>query len=221
MNKLIYISFCILLSIGVYAQTADEIVQKHFEVTGGQDNWKALSSIQIKGEVAVGVGEVVPIVIEHKRPYFKRVSYVIYDKEILNEGFDGKQAYTYDESDGGFKMLPGYTPDAFETDLLNYDRKGFKLSLIGKEKVNGTDAYKVKLIKNTIEDFYWFDAETYNLIKEENQIETIYYSNFRRFGKLIFATRMENLPVGGKEYVVLFTDVQPNASIPDKRFKFN
>lgn len=220
MNKIIYISI-LLFSVLGFSQTADDIIQKHFEVTGGYQNWNSLNSIKITGEVAVGVGEVVPIVIEHKRPYLKRVSYVIDGKEILNEGFDGKQAFTYDEVSGGVRKLMGYKPDAFETDLLNYNKKGFKAEFLGKEKVNSKDAYKIKLIKNTIEDYYWFDVKSYQIIKEKNNLEEIYYSDFRKFGKLIFATKMEFQPVGGKDYVVIFNKIQPNYGIDESRFKFD
>lgn len=220
MKHLLYITVFLFSMIG-NAQSAKEIVAKHFELTGGINQWNSLNSIKINGLVAVGVSDVVPIVIEHKRPYFKRVSYIINGTEMLNEGYDGHQAYTYDESNGKFKKLAAYKPDAFETDLLNYDKKGFKLEYLGKETVNGSDTYHLKLTKNNIEDYYWVDTKSYQIIKEQNNIETIYYSDFQKFGDLSFATRLEIQPQGGKEYVVIFNDIIPNASILDARFKFN
>ncbi|MGI9525756.1 MAG: outer membrane lipoprotein-sorting protein [Weeksellaceae bacterium] len=220
MNKVIYIAILIFASI-VNAQTAEEIVAKHFDVTGGYEQWNALSSITIEAEVAIGVSDVAPLLIEHKRPYFKRVSYIIDGQEKLNEGFDGKHGYTYDENNHKFKRLARYEPDAFETDLLNYKKKGFKVKLEGTEKINGKETYKIELTKNTVQDYYWIDVKSYQLIKEVNAIETIYYKDLRKFEGLTFATRMEIKPHRGAEYVLIFNDIKPNASIPEARFKFN
>lgn len=216
-----YFTLCIALFFGVLqAQTAEEVIARHFEQTGGVEAWNNLNSIIIEGRVSIDVSDVVSIKIEHARPYFKRVSYIVDGKEMLSEGFDGEQAYTYNELDGGFKKLAKYEKDNFETDILNYDKKGFKVSLEGKEKVNGREAFKIKLTKNTLEDFYWFDAKNYQLLKEQNTIETVNYSDFKKVGQLTFAHRMEATPHGGKEYVVIFDKIKPNAAIPSERFIF-
>lgn len=220
MNKV----FALFLLIGIgflNAQSAEEIIDKHLEVTGGIEAWNNLNSIIIDGQVSIDVSDVVHIKIEHARPYFKRVSYIVDGKEMLSEGFDGKQAYTYNELNGNYKKLANYQKDAFETDILNYKKKGFKVSLIGKEKLNSKDVFKVKLTKNTVENYYWFDAKNFQLLKEQNELETVNYSDFKKVGKLSFAHRMEATPVGGKEYVVIFEKIIPNAAIPAERFIFN
>lgn len=203
------------------AQTAEEIIQRHFEVTGGTEAWNNLNSMLIEGQVSIDVSDVVSILIEHRRPYFKRVSYIVDGKEMLSEGYDGEQAYTYNELNGKFKKLDNYTIDAFETDILNYYKKGFKVQLEGEEMINGNNTFKIKLTKNTVEDYYWFDTKTYQLLREQNAIETVNYSDFRKIGKLTFAHRMEATPVGGKEYVVIFDKIVPNAAIAEERFEFN
>lgn len=215
------ITYLFILFAGILsAQTADEIINWHFEATGGYDAWNNLNSILIEGEVSIDVSETVPIKIEHKRPYFKRVSYLVNGNEQLSEGYDGKNAFTFNELDGKFRALKEYTPDAFETDILNYEKKGFKAEFLGKETVNGKDAFKIKLTKNTTEDLYWFDAENYQLLKEKNAIETVFYHNFKTVKGLSFAFRMEATPHGGKEYVIIFDKIVPNAAIKDDRFVF-
>ncbi|MDG4949843.1 hypothetical protein NLM59_02810 [Weeksellaceae bacterium KMM 9724] len=220
MNKIF--ALFLLISIGfLNAQSAEEIIDKHLEVTGGIEAWNNLNSIIIDGQVSIDVSDGVHIKIEHARPYFKRVSYIVDGKEMLSEGFDGEQAYTYNELDGNYKKLANYQKDAFETDILNYKKKGFKVSLMGKEKLNSKDVFKVKLTKNTVENYYWFDAKNFQLLKEQNELETVNYSEFKKVGKLSFAHRMEATPVGGKEYVVIFDKIIPNAAIPAERFIFN
>lgn len=219
MNKLFHLTFMVLFGF-LQAQTADEIIQKHFEVTGGEKAWNQLNSIIIEGQVSIDVSQVVNIKIEHARPYFKRVSYIIDGREVLSEGFDGQNAYTYNELDGKYRRLSDYSQDSFETDILNYKKKGFSVDLIGTEMVNTKNAYKIKLTKNTVEDYYWFDTTTYQLIREQNQLETVNYSDFRKVGGLTFAHRMEATPAGGMEYVVIFNKIIPNAHIAQERFIF-
>lgn len=202
------------------AQNADQIIDRHFEATGGAEAWNRLSSVIIEGQVAIDVSSVVPLKIEHKRPYFKRVSFIVDGKEQLSEGYDGQNAFTYNEVDGKFRPLKDYKPDSFETDFLDYRKKGFKTEFMGTETRNGKEVYKIKLIKNTVIDYLFFDTKTYQLIGEENQYESVNYSDFRKVNGLTFAHRIESTPIGGKEYVIIFDRIVPNAAIDDARFKF-
>ncbi|MDO5655234.1 MAG: hypothetical protein Q4G27_03745 [Flavobacteriaceae bacterium] len=219
MNKILIILF--LLTGVAQAQTAQQIIEQHLQNSGGIHAWNQLNSILVEAEVSVDVSEVVSVLIEHKRPYFKRVSYIINNKEQLSEGYDGRQAFTFNELNGKYRLLSNYTPDSFETDILNYEKKGFRAELIGKEKLNGKEVFKIKLIKNTIVDYYYFDTENYQLLREENQLEAVNYSDFKSVKGLSFAHRIEATPIGGKEYVVVMKKIVPNAAIDDSRFKFN
>ena len=52
--------------------------------------------------------------------------------------------------------------------LMDYKEKGNKVELIGKEQVEGADAYKIKCtLKNGEERYIYLDAETYLDIKTE------------------------------------------------------
>lgn len=218
MNKLIF--FLLLLSGILYSQTANDIIDKHIEATGGYNAWNRLNSILIEGKVSIDVSETIDIKVEHRRPYFKRVSFITNGTEQLSEGYDGTNAYTHNELDGKYKLLKEYKPDAFETDFFNYQKKGFKAEFKTIEKVRDQDAFKIKLTKNNLVNYYWFNTQTYQLVKEETETETAYYSDFNKVDGLTFAFRTEATPKGGKEYVVIFEKVVPNAHIPDNRFYF-
>lgn len=206
--------------INLQAQTAEEIIDKHFEQTGGYKNWNNLNSIYIEGEVYFDLQNSVSLKIEHRRPYYKNVSFIVNGKEKLSEGYDGKNAYTFNEASGENKKLPNYKPDAFETDILNYNKKGFKAEYIGKENLGGTQTYHIKLIKNTEQEDYWFNVKNYYLIQTKNDLETVKYSDFKTFNGLVFATKMESQPRGGKDYTIIFNKIEPNKAIDSKRFKF-
>lgn len=216
-----YIYIILLLSTTLFAQTADEVIDKHVEATGGYHAWNSLNSIVIEGEVSIDVSQTVNIKVEHRRPYLKRVSFIANGTEQLSEGYDGTNAYTHNELDGKYRQLKEYKPDAFETDFFNYSKKGFKAEFVGKEQVREQEAFKVQLTKNNQVNYYWFSTKTYQLIKEQTETEIAYYSDFRQVDGLTFAFRTEATPTGGKEYVVVFDEVIPNAHIPDKRFDFD
>uniref|UniRef100_UPI0039A583DB LolA family protein n=1 Tax=Ornithobacterium rhinotracheale TaxID=28251 RepID=UPI0039A583DB len=215
------LSFLILM-IGqiLLAQSAKSIIEKHFENTGGTASWEQLNTIYIKGEVLMNINAPIPLTIEHRRPYFKRVSFLINGKETLSEGYDGKRAYTFSPEKNQNVPLANYTPDAFETDILNYEKKGFKAEFLGKESLNKHETFHIRLVKNTEKIDYWFHTENYNLVQSEDDTEKIIYSNFKKFGGLKFATHMHYEPKGGQDYIIIFNDIKPNAPIDEKRFKF-
>lgn len=218
MKQLLYI--LLFFSFLSYAQTADEIVNRHIQATGGLENWNKLNSIRIQGIVSMEFGESVNLLIEHRRPHLKRVSFIIDGKEQLSEGYDGQNAFTHNPINGKFRRLSPYTPDSFETDLVNYSGKGFTVRLLGKENVQGNETYKVQLTKNNNQTTYWFDTKTYHLLKEENKEEIVYYSQIKRVGDLYFAHRMEARPHGGREYILEFHQITPNAGFSSNRFEF-
>ncbi|QAR30977.1 hypothetical protein EQP59_06310 [Ornithobacterium rhinotracheale] len=204
----------------LFAQSAQSIIEKHFENTGGTARWDRLNTIYIKGEVIMDVNNPVTLSIEHRRPYFKRVSFIIDGKETLSEGYDGKNAYTFNPEKNQNVPLANYTPDAFETDILHYEKKGFKADLLGKEKINNQEVFHIRLVKNTVKIDYWFDAKNYNLVQSEDDKEKIIYSDFKVFDGLKFATHMHYEPKGGHDYIIIFNQIKPNAPINEKRFKF-
>ena len=53
---------------------------------------------------------------------------------------------------------------------MDYKAKGHTVELVGKEKVEGTDAYKLKVtLKNGDVRYIYLDAETYLEIRDRGQ----------------------------------------------------
>ena len=209
-----------VLIMNVFAQNPEDIVKKHLELTGGEKAWNNLNSIILKGDVTLDVENSVPMVIYHKRPYKKRVVFVMNNKELLNEGFDGKNGWTYSEILRKNVVIPNYQPDAFDSDLLMYKKKGFVLKYIGEEKIEGIDCYKISLQKNKNLTYYYFDKKTNHLIAEDNKDELLVYSKFKTINGLDFAMKIVGKPKEGGEYIVNFTEIKINPNINEKMFKF-
>src|SRR5690606_3024445 len=104
--------FMSITAISVSAQTAESIISQHLETSGGMEKWKSLNSIILKGEAVLGVEQSYPIIIYHRRPYEKKVAFIMDGKEILNEGYDGKNGWTFNEISNKNEKIPGYQPDS-------------------------------------------------------------------------------------------------------------
>lgn len=203
------------------AQTAEQIIQNNIEKTGGEKAWNSLNSIILKGEAVLNLDYAYPITISHQRPYNKTVTFKIDGKEVLNEGYDGNNGWTYNDIQKKNVIVPNYTPDAFDSDLLKYKQKGFQVKLVNKESYeNGKSCYKIELLKNKNQSFYCFDDKTYQLVFEENENETMYYKDYKTFQGLSFATKIIGKPKEGGEYIIKFNSIQINPYIDKKVFKY-
>lgn len=221
MQLLRYFIFSIsLFSATLSAQTAEEIISNNLERTGGEKGWNNLNSIILKGSASFNLETSYPMIIRHVRPYLKKVTFVMDGKEILNEGYDGKFGWTYNELGKKNIVIPDYIPDAFDSDLLKYNQKGFNVKLVGKEKYESGNCYRIELVKNKNKSYYCFDEKTYQLVFEENKDEILFYSDYKNFSGLSFATKIVGKPKEGGEYIIRFNSIQINPPIDKKAFVF-
>ncbi len=212
--------FIPLFSTGLWAQSAEQIINQHLEKSGGVSNWKKLNSIILKGDAVLGLEQSYPMIIYHRRPYEKKVVFSVQGKEMLNEGFDGKNGWTFNEISGKNEILKEYQPDSFDSDMLDYQKKGFTAVYTGKSTSERKECYKVELTKNVNKVTYCFSIKDYSLLWEENDEEKQFYYDYKKFDGLEFATRIVGQPKEGGEYVIKFSQILINPRIDDKIFKF-
>ena len=165
-----------LLPAAASAQTVDEIIAKHFEAQGGIAKLQKLQTVRMVGKMQMGPGMEAPFTMEKKRPGKSRITFTFSGMDGVR-AFDGKTGWQVMPFMSGKKdaepMSPEDTKDMeeqadFDGPLMNAKDKGNTLELAGKEAVDGADAYKVKLThKDGKVDWYFFDAETYLLVKQE------------------------------------------------------
>ncbi len=89
----------------------------------------------------------------------------------------------------------------FDGPLVDYKEKGNQVELVGKDKVNDKDAWRVKLTtKNGDARYYLFDADSFLLLKWEGKrkyegqelpVES-YFSDYREVGGLKFAFEIDS-----------------------------
>ena len=156
----------------VKAQTADEIVNKHIEAIGGAENWKKVNSIVLTGTMSVqGMSlDVITTVLHNKGSRQDINAMGMNNYQILTptagwsffpiQGQQAPEPMTADD------VKEGQTDLDAQGSLVDYKAKGHTVELIGKEDVDGTECFKLKLaLKTGKTETYFIDPKTYYVLK--------------------------------------------------------
>jgi outer membrane lipoprotein-sorting protein len=140
---------------------------------------KAVNTMRATGTVGMAQGMEAPITIERKRPGMRRTEFTIQGMTGI-QAFDGAKTWSVmpfmgkkDPEVGTDEDNKNALDDAdFDGALVDYKSKGHTIELMGKEPVEGADAYKLKVTKKggNIE-YDYLDAETYLLVKTEGKVK--------------------------------------------------
>jgi outer membrane lipoprotein-sorting protein len=200
-------TFCIvlltLLPAAASAQTADEILAKVLTARGGRDKLRAIKSERVSGQISFGDVSG-PFVLELERPLKMHMQLTIQDRTMVRV-YDGKgQGWANNPFTGkadpetmSEDELKNITEESdFDGPLVDYKSKGNKVELVGKDKFNDKDVWRLKLTtKNGDMRSYLFDANSFLLLKWEGKrkqdgqefpVES-YFSDYRDVGGLKFA----------------------------------
>ncbi len=188
MKKLIFFSLFSLLSFHFsFAQTADEIVENYLKTIGGKEKLSKIKAIHIKAKT-ITQGMEIPVNMFMTADGKQYMEFELQGKKLVQQAFDGKTAWhtnmmnmkneKFDnETTENFKRN---SKDEFPNPFLNYKEKGFKIELIGKEEVEGTETYKIKLTEHPLlvegkevskETYYYFDTENFIPVVVEEEIK--------------------------------------------------
>lgn len=167
------------------AQTAEEIIAKYFEVTGGAATWEQLKAVKMTASVNQG-GMEIPVDILQTKDGRDRVSITFQGHEIVQSAFDGTtlwstnfQTMKPEKADGEMLALKKAEAGDFPDALFKYKERGYKAELIGKETIDGTECYKIKLTKKPVIldgkeieniEYYYFDTDSGILIAQESEV---------------------------------------------------
>jgi hypothetical protein len=246
MKKTINLFFVAAFSFvmtSLQAQTADEIIEKYFEVTGGKAKWAEVKTVKMTGKGKQG-GMEFPLVSLQKAPNLQKQTINFQGKDITVSAFDGKEMWATnfmtmkpekgesEDSENAAKSLD--FPDPF----LDYKSKGYSVALEGEESVEGTDCYKIKLTKKPIkvdgkeeEDFsyYFFDKENGVIIMNRSvgkkgqmkdvAIETL-MSDYQEVNGLYFAFTVSQKMNGQVMFSMTMDKLDINTPIQNSEFEF-
>lgn len=217
------------------AQTLDELIAKNIEAKGGAAKLKAVSSTRATGKMIGGPGMEFPMVMINKRPNRFRM-------EFSFQGMTGMQVYDGATAWMSMPFMGKKEPEVmpaedakefaeqadFDGPLFDYKAKGHTVELLGKEQVEGADAYKLKLtLKGGSVRNIYLDAETFLEIKMESK-RTIrgteiegesYLSDYKEVDGMMMAHVIENGVKGSPQrQKIMIEKFEVNPAIADSLF---
>jgi len=185
-SRLPWLFTMLVCSFSANAQTVDDILKNYFENTGGLDNWKSVNGVLQQVNLNQG-GMEIPLEIVQTRSgkQYTKISFqgqtffqgVFDGKTLWNTNFQSMQPEKADaETTANYLLDINDFPDAF----LDYKSKKYTVELIGKEIIQGTETFKVKIIKEPrtidgakVEDisYYYFDVDDYVPIAVDSEVK--------------------------------------------------
>jgi len=170
-------AFVALVAVPAAAQTADDIINKNIQAKGGLDKMKAVKTMRATGKITLGPGMEAPVLLEQKRPMSIRVEVVVQGLTII-QAFDGTNGWMLNPMSGRKdpELMPSEQVKSIEEQadmdgaLVDYKTKGSTVELLGKDKADGADCYKIKLtLKSGDTRTYYIDAENFLEVKVESK----------------------------------------------------
>jgi outer membrane lipoprotein-sorting protein len=190
------------------AQTVGQILSKVYIARGGLTRIKAIRSERVSGTISFGSEASGPFMVELKRPARMRMTLGIQGQSMVRV-YDGTQGWANNPFAGKLnpdamseEELRNISEEAdFDGPLVDYAKKSNKVELVGKDKVEDKDVWRLKLTtKNGDVRFYLFDAKTFVLLKwegkrradgKEYSIES-YFRDYRDVEGLKFAFEIDS-----------------------------
>ena len=211
--RVVMMAASVLSVVSLRAQTADEIINKYIDALGGKEKLASIKTVyteyemEVMGQQAAGSTWVV-----NGKGYKNVVDFA--GQKII-------QCFTDKGGWGVNPMMGQTTPEAMPAEqaqigqgqmfvggpLFNYAAKGNTVELIGKDTLNGKDAFKLKLkAREGGESIFWIDPATYYVLKttvKSNvggaEVETsVAFSNYKKndFGYVMPANTEINMAQG-------------------------
>ena len=238
------LALALLIGLPAQAQTADEILDNYFENIGGKDNLKAVKGIKMTAKLSQQ-GMDIPLEI-YQFSDGRQLTVIKFQGKELKQGvFDGETLWSTNfmtmkaeksdaETTANFKLNTNDFPDAF----LDYKDKGYTVEFMGKETMEGTETFKIKLVKEpltidgqTVEDvsYYYFDTENFVPIAVESEVhqgpmkgqtQVITLSDYQEVGGLYFPFSMSQGIKNGGSQPITMDSIELNPTLDESAFAF-
>jgi len=220
---------------GGHGKFIDTLIERNISARGGANVWRDVSTIRLSGQMGLGKGIHVPYVMEQKRSG-KMCLEFIFNKEKATQCVNGKTGWKLLPFQG--RNIPEPMTDAelkemvdmTEIDglLFDSDKRGHKITLAGKEQMEGRNVLKLEVIlPEGAVRWVYIDEESALEIKLEmtrilrgkKRLVETYYSDWRKIEGLLIPHRQETRTEGKTKSNFFTVDsIRVNPPIDDSRF---
>jgi len=229
---LLVLGALVMFSPPVQAQTVDEILSKNAQAHGGVDKIRSVMSLKITGKISAPPAPEVAFIIQKKRPNLLRIDFNDRGKKA-SQAFDGSTGWETSflggdalaASEDEFKEIQ---QDAdFDGPLIDYREKAETIELVGKENVDGTAAYKLKVsLSDASTEYYYVDAASGLELKRTRKAKqqgknvevTTSFQNYKPVNGLTFPFSIKQTK-GSEQEQIIIEKVEINTTIEDSIFK--
>ena len=243
MKKITLLLLAVFASFTMNAQTVDEILATYFENIGGLENLKKVEGIKMTASVNQGME--IPLEIVQMKGGKQYVKVSIQGKDLMQGVFDGETLWSTNfqtmkaeksdaEATSNMKLEANDFPDPF----IDYKEKGYTVEYLGKETIDGTETFKIKLTKEPVtvdgkkEDdvsFYFFDTENYVPIVRQKEIQSgqakgmvseSKLSDYQEVDGIYFPFSMTQGMKGQPGQAIKITKIELNPTVDDSVFAY-
>ncbi len=226
------------------AQDVDEIISTYLENIGGVDALKSLKGMKITAKVNQG-GMEIPLDI-YQMADGRQMTSISFQGMTIKQGvFDGEtlwgtnfQTMKAEKSDSEATNNQKLDANDFPDALIDYKEKGYTAELLGKEDMDGSETFKVKLVKEPrmidgveVDDitYYYFDTEAFIPLAQESEInqgpqkgsiQQIKFSDYQEVDGLYFPFSMTQGIKDGMSQPIIIDAIELNPEVADADFAF-
>jgi outer membrane lipoprotein-sorting protein len=224
-----------LVAAAAGAQTVDEILAKNLEARGGRDKIKAVKSIRMSGKMVMGEGMESPFTAEMVRPNKLRRDFT-FQGMTGTMAFDGQSGWTVmpflgkkePEPIAGADLKAMQDEADFDGPLVDFQEKGHRVELVGKEDLEGTPVYKLKVTKkNGDVEYHYLDAEQYLEVRVEGKTKVhgqemegeSTLGDYKKVNGLVYPFSIQSKQKGAPGGMTITIDkIEVNPDVPASRF---
>ncbi|MBT8266925.1 MAG: outer membrane lipoprotein-sorting protein [Bacteroidia bacterium] len=230
-------------ALTMQAQTAEEIVDNFIETIGGTEAWSEVKSMKVIG-VGRQQGVDYPFVATMMDDGRTVIDVDLQGTSFIVEAFDGESAWSMnfqtqkaEAFDSEFSLnYKNEAKDQLPSAFFNYKEKGYQIELVGKETWEGTEVYKIKLIKKPVMvdgkeeeniDMYFFDTENFVPIAMETIVKfgpakginaTTVMSDYQEVDGLIMPFSVIEKLNGNVSLEMLYKTIEFNSKVDETIF---
>jgi hypothetical protein len=239
MRRRLVALLCVFTIPAAFGYTADELVTKNIEAKGGLDSIHAIKSVRLSGHMRIQQDTLeLDYVTLIKQPESVRYEAALQGLTQV-QAFDGQQAWQINPFQGrkdpeklSADDAKGMAEDAadFAGPLVDYKAKGYKLDYLGREDIDGTEAYKLWVTRTNgdlttvyLDPDYFLEIRTVNRrIEHGVPVETVVdYGDYEKVAGVFLPFSQESGIKGSSDrQKVQFDKAEANVDAGDGSFHF-